>query len=104
MTPAKTTAEKLVGDVLVVHQHELPLGAGDVVGQVEIGERLRVDPQTVAQWCIRAKALRRGRHPERAFPPARWTVSTFPAWYWPDVAAWAVATGRLDPSAAPPAP
>lgn len=74
----------------IVHQHELPLGAGDVVGEREIAERLAVKADTVAHWHHRS---RRGQSP-RGFPPARWSVSGLPAWYWPDIAEWAVSTGR----------
>jgi hypothetical protein len=92
------------GVEVIVHQHELPLpNVDDVVGAVEIADRLGVLPQTVSQWVQRSKgragkAGKNGRHP---FPPPRWTVSTFPAWYWPDVAEWARITGRLKGEARP---
>jgi hypothetical protein len=92
------------GVEVIVHQHELPLpNVDDVVGAVEIADRLGVLPQTVSQWVQRSKgragkAGKIGRHP---FPPPRWTVSTFPAWYWPDVAEWARITGRLKGEARP---
>lgn len=89
--------------VVVVHQHQLPLpGALDVVGVVEIADRLRVEQQTVAQWHYRAKgrAGAKARAGFRPFPPARWIVSGNPAWFWPDVEAWALETGRALPSRA----
>lgn len=97
MSSAKAKAPAPNADgVVVVHQHELPIGAGDVVGEREIAERLGVEVQTVAAWVYRGK----GKHGTRRragadpFPPARWSVSGVPAWYWPDVEVWAIATGR----------
>jgi hypothetical protein len=49
----------------------------DPVGMAEIGERLGVRPQTVAQWRYRD-----------LLPPERWTVSGRPAWNWPDIERW----------------
>ena len=49
----------------------------DPVGMAEIGERLGVRPQTVAQWRYRD-----------LLPPERWTVSGHPAWNWPDIERW----------------
>ena len=48
------------------------------VGVAEIGERLGVRQQTVAQWKLRG-----------VLPPPRWTVSRHPAWNWPDIEEWA---------------
>ena len=56
----------------------------DPVGMVEIGERLGARRQTVAQW-----------HYRDLLPPARWTVSGYPAWNWPDIERWARDTGRM---------
>lgn len=56
----------------------------DPVGMVEIGERLGARRQTVAQWHYRG-----------LLPPARWTVSGYPAWNWPDIERWARDTDRL---------
>jgi hypothetical protein len=60
------------------------------VGVYEIAERLGVRQQTVAQWVYRSRR-------DRMTPPMpqpRWLVSKLPAWDWPEVAAWAKATGR----------
>lgn len=54
-------------------------------GLGEIAERLGVRQQTVAMWRYRG-----------LLPEPSWTVSGLPAWDWPDIARWAVATGRLD--------
>lgn len=60
------------------------LDAGpDPVGLVEIADRLGVARQTVDAWRYRD-----------LLPQPRWTVGGRPAWAWPDVAAWATATGR----------
>lgn len=59
------------------------------VGELEIGQRLGVRAQTVAQWHYRGQ-----------LPLPRWTVSGRPAWNWPDIERWARRTGKL---AAPPA-
>jgi hypothetical protein len=63
------------------------MGGGDriePVGAVEIAERLGVRQQTVAMWKWRG-----------LMPEPRWTVSSMPAWNWPDVRDWARASGRL---------
>ncbi len=57
----------------------------DPVGELEIGQRLGVRAQTVAQWHYRGQ-----------LPLPRWTVSGRPAWNWPDIARWARQTGKLD--------
>jgi hypothetical protein len=49
----------------------------DPVGMAEIGARLGVRRQTVAQWRFRD-----------LLPPERWTVSGRPAWNWPDIEQW----------------
>ena len=59
-----------------------PLGV-DPVGMLEIGERLGVRPQTVAQW-----------HHRGLLPPERWRVSGRPAWNWPDIERWWPTSGR----------
>ena len=59
-----------------------PLGV-DPVGMSEIGERLGVRPQTVAQW-----------HHRGLLPPERWRVSGRPAWNWPDIERWWPTSGR----------
>lgn len=87
MTPKLTGAER------IVHQHELDLAVGMVVGEVEIAARLDVKVNTVATWTHSARTKRPGRR--HTFPPPRWTVSGLPAWYWPDVEQWAQTTGRL---------
>lgn len=56
------------------------------VGVVDIAKRLRVKQQTVAMWRYRG-----------LLPEARWSVSSQPAWNWPDIERWAKATGRLRP-------
>lgn len=56
----------------------------DPVGVGDIAQRLGVARVTVDAW------RKRGRLPE-----PRWRVGGRPAWNWPDVAAWAEATGRL---------
>ena len=53
------------------------------VGLAEIAERLGVQRKTAVMW--RQRAL---------LPEPRWTVSGSPAWDWPDIERWAVATGR----------
>lgn len=99
MTKTKTssTPPANADGVIVVHQHQLPLpGALDVVGELEIAARLKVEVQTVAQWRYRGKnrAGAKARAGFEPFPPSRWTVSGLPAWYWPDVETWAIKTGR----------
>lgn len=60
-------------------------GAAEPVGTVEIAHRLDVTRKAVDQW----------RHRHTDFPQPVWTVGGRPAWNWPDIAAWATATGRL---------
>ena len=59
----------------------------DPVGPSEIAERLGVAFGTVRTW-----------HFDRVLPSPRWRVGRGPVWDWSEVEAWAVATGRLDPS------
>lgn len=59
----------------------------DPVGVHEIAERLGVTRFAVYRW--------RERHDD--FPDPRWVVHGGPAWDWPDVARWAISTGRLTP-------
>ena len=54
------------------------------VGVVDIAKRLGVKQQTVAMWRYRG-----------LLPEAPWSVSSQPAWNWPDIQRWAEATGRL---------
>jgi hypothetical protein len=54
------------------------------VGLVEIAARLDRRRNTVDSWQQRG-----------LLPPPRWTVGGRPAWNWPDIEAWARATGRL---------
>lgn len=62
----------------------------DVVGLVEIADRLGVKEQTARNWRTR---------PAAGLPEPRWTVSGSPAWSWEtDIYPWAVRTGRM-PSA-----
>ena len=57
-----------------------------LVGAAEIAERLGVKrPQVIHDW--------RKRYPD--FPPPVATLKTALIWSWPDVKAWARATGRL---------
>ena len=57
-----------------------------LVGAAEIAQRLGLaHPETVHNW--------RRRHPE--FPQPVATVGNVSVWSWPDVEAWARATGRL---------
>lgn len=57
-----------------------------LVGTAEIAARLGVKRATVVHdW--------RYRHPEFPEPVARLSIGM--VWYWPDVARWAKATGRL---------
>lgn len=71
----------------------LPMGKPDTdldpVGPGEIAERLGVAFGTVGTW-----------HFDHILPPPRWQVGRGPIWDWSEVQAWAVATGRLDPSEA----
>jgi hypothetical protein len=63
------------------------MGDMDVVGILEIAERLGLKPQTVAAW----------RSPSRqAFTlEPKWTVSGSPAWNWADVERWAIKSRRF---------
>lgn len=63
----------------------------DPVGVAEIAERLRVQQQTVATWHYRS---RRGEL-EVPMPEPAHTVSRQPCWNWPEIEAWAKASGRL---------
>lgn len=56
----------------------------DPVGELEIAARLGVRPKTVNMWALR-----------NLLPEPRWLVSGRPAWNWPEIEQWAVATGRL---------
>jgi len=56
------------------------------VGPTEIARRLGVAFGTVRTWNF-----------DRVLPPPRWRVGRGPLWDWPEIEAWAVATGRLDP-------
>lgn len=58
--------------------------ASDLVGLVDIAERLGLARQTVANW----------RHLDLGFPEPTWSVSGRPVWEWQVVAEWAQATGR----------
>jgi hypothetical protein len=78
-----------VRDKATVPAHQPATLGVDPVGELEIGQRLGVRAQTVAQWHYRGQ-----------LPPPRWTVSGRPAWNWPDLERWARQTGKLD---APPA-
>jgi len=61
----------------------------DLVGAHEIAARLGVSrPQVVHDW--------RRRHPDFPAPIAQ--LKTALIWDWRDVEAWAVRTGRLDPT------
>ncbi len=63
-----------------------PVYADDLVGAAEIAERLSLaHPQTVHAW--------RSRYPEFPQPVAK--LKQAMVWAWPDVEAWARATGRL---------
>lgn len=56
----------------------------DIVGVVEIAERLGVRQQTVAVWKSRG-----------LLPEPKWVVSRNPAWDWRDIERWARNTGRM---------
>lgn len=63
------------------------IDAEDLVSAVEIAQRLGVArPQVIYAW--------RSRHPD--FPQPVATVGNVSVWSWPDVEAWARATGRLE--------
>lgn len=55
-----------------------------VVGIAEIARRLGRSRATVDQWKWRG-----------LLPDPSWAVGGRPAWNWPEVEAWAKATGRL---------
>jgi len=55
------------------------------VSVVEIGERLGVEPNTVHMW----------RYRSLGFPERKGRAGGVPLWDWPDIEAWARATGRL---------
>lgn len=58
----------------------------EIVGVTEIASRLRLKRrQVIHNW--------RARYPD--FPEPVGTVNEAPAWLWPDIEAWARATGRL---------
>jgi hypothetical protein len=57
----------------------------DPVGSADIARRLGVQRLTVVQW------RKRGLLPE-----PKGTASGAPLWDWPDIEAWARATGRLN--------
>lgn len=59
-------------------------GDADPVGVAEIAERLGVPRQTVAVWKNRG-----------LLPPPPWRVSRQPCWDWPQIEAWAEASGRM---------
>jgi hypothetical protein len=59
----------------------------DPVGLAEIDERLGVVHGTSRKWRSR-----------NLFPEPDFTVSTYPAWKWETVEAWARETGRLPAS------
>lgn len=59
--------------------------ATDIVGMVEIAERLNVQRTTVERW--------RQRHAD--FPPPSLVVSGTPIWPWPKIEAWARSHGRV---------
>lgn len=61
-----------------------PVKTCDPVGIEDIAERLKVRPDTVRMW----------RHRE-LMPEPRWTVSSRPAWNWPDIEKWARETDRV---------
>lgn len=63
----------------------------DPVGATEIAWRLHLGRTTVERWQQRHKD----------FPQRTWTVCGRPAWDWPDVEAWLIATGRLPGASAP---
>jgi hypothetical protein len=60
-------------------------GATDIVGMVEIAERLGVQRTTVERW--------RQRYDN--FPRPSIVVSGTPIWTWPAVEAWAKFSGRI---------
>jgi predicted DNA-binding transcriptional regulator AlpA len=60
------------------------LDVDDIVGVAEIADRLGVERNTIHRW--------RERHPD--FPEPAAVLKGSLIWAWPDVAAWAKATGR----------
>jgi len=63
------------------------LDVEELVGTAEIAERVGVKRlQVVHDW--------RRRHHD--FPPPVAVISRTLVWYWPEVRAWAMETGRLD--------
>ena len=57
---------------------------GDLVGPGEVAERLGVAPRTVHMWRWR-----------EVMPPPLVVLTGTALWSWPDIEAWAQATGRL---------
>ena len=58
-------------------------GGLDLVGIVEVADRLGVERATVDKWRQR-----------RIMPDAEWVVSGTPIWRWSTIRRWAEATGR----------
>lgn len=80
---ARTESGAAFALVPVLHPDE-----ADPVGMQQIADRLGVKQNTVDRW----------RRRSTGFPEPRWPrVCNGPAWHWPDVRAWAVASGRLEP-------
>lgn len=63
-----------------------PINPGDLVGAAEIAQRLSIGRSVVGSW--------RRRYPDFPAPVAELMMGN--VWAWPDVEAWARATGRLD--------
>lgn len=63
-----------------------PVDPATLIGTTEVAERLEVSVQTVHSW-IR-------RYDDFPLPATR--VGRSYLWHWPDVEAWARATGRLN--------
>jgi hypothetical protein len=64
----------------------VPVEPSDLVGTAEIAERLGIaQTETIHAW--------RRRYPD--FPAPVATLKAALIWSWPDVEAWAKATGRL---------
>lgn len=67
----------------------------DLVGPLEIAERLACQPGAVRVWISRGWPS--GRRGEKvAAPPRLATISGTPIFAWPDVRRWAIKTGRLE--------